>query len=96
MQFSNALAFQNLIWLTRGVRGGLKLHELASLEELVMELSKTNQIPKSRFDDDELSLFEAIPKLKMTDCLRKIVELKIRKQEKAEKNKKRMLSKVSA
>ncbi len=45
MQFSNALAFQNLIWLTRGVRGGLKLHELASLEELVMELSKTNQIP---------------------------------------------------
>lgn len=39
--------FQNLIWLTRGVRGGLKMHELASLEELVMELSKTNQIPMS-------------------------------------------------
>ena len=58
---------------------------LLQIKQSFLYLQRTGQIPKNYFDTDEAYLYDAIPKMKIPDCLRKIVELSLRKQERFNK-----------
>ena len=40
-------------------------------------LTKSNQIPYGQFDKEEEEIFEAIPKMQLTDSLKRLVEIKM-------------------